>query len=334
MTYSISRDFPFYRGRKLRSTEFLRDSVAETKLSVEDLVMPYFIRENDDKPLIHGMPGIKRLTENELIEEIKKIKDLGVKMIAIFPKVSEKKKTTDAKEALNENNLICRVLRKVKKQIPEMITICDVALDAYTKSGHDGVLNKQGIVDNDKTIKILAKMSFLFASNDCDVIAPSDMMDGRVKVIREYLEKKKLFNTCILSYSSKFCSNFYSPFRDALGSKKNIEGSNKKTYQIDFRNRREAIKESLEDIKEGADILMVKPAGYYLDIIRDIKEKCLVPIAAYQVSGEYSMIKKTSESGIIDYKNCVLESLYCIKRSGADLIFSYFTSEAAKWLKS
>ena len=191
-----------------------------------------------------------------------------------------------------------------------------------------------GDIDNDKTIDILKKMSINFASSGCDIVAPSDMMDGRVKIIREELESNNFYETSILSYSSKFCSNFYSPFRDALGSQNSLGKSDKKTYQIDFRNRREAIKESLEDVQEGADILMVKPAGYYLDIIREIKNITLVPISAFQVSGEYSMIKYASEQELIDYEKCVIESLFCIKRAGADLIFSYFSSEVAKWLKS
>ncbi len=206
-------------------------------------------------------------------------------------------------------------------------------MDAYTTSGHDGILDKNGHVDNDKTIEILSKMALNFAKSGCDIVAPSDMMDGRIRLIRSNLEKNKYHDTCILSYSTKFCSNLYSPFREAIGSKKNLGNAKKSTYQIDFRNRHEAIRESLEDIKEGADIVMVKPACFYLDIIREIKNRTLTPVAAYQVSGEYSMIKNCELNGVIDYKNFVLESLYCIKRAGADIIFSYFTKEVAKWLK-
>ena len=223
--------------------------------------------------------------------------------------------------------------KKYKKKIPEILVFCDVALDPYTTTGHDGIVNKKGEIDNDITIDSLSKMSVLLANNGCDVVAPSDMMDGRVKIIRSELEKSKNINTCIMSYSAKFASSFYSPFRDALGNLKNLGKTDKKTYQIDFRNQNEAIKESLEDIYEGADIIMVKPAIYYLDIVNILKEKCLIPIAAYQVSGEYSMIKIASEKNIINLEDTVLESLIGIKRSGADIIFSYFAEEVTEWLK-
>ena len=229
--------------------------------------------------------------------------------------------------------MICRLNRKLKKEFPELIIICDVALDAYTLNGHDGLVDSLGKIDNDKTIEMLSKMALNFAKSGADIVAPSDMMDGRIKLIRSYLEKNKYHDTCILSYSSKFCSNFYSPFRQALGSEKNLGNSSKSTYQIDFRNRREAIKESLEDIEEGSDIIMVKPAGYYLDIVREIKDLTVIPIAAYQVSGEYAMIKNAVSNGIFDLRSIVLESICCIKRSGADIIFSYFAKEVAKWLR-
>ncbi|GIR26085.1 MAG: delta-aminolevulinic acid dehydratase [Alphaproteobacteria bacterium] len=251
----------------------------------------------------------------------------------MFPKIEVEKKTDDASESFNENNLISRALKKVLKEFPDLMIICDVALDPYTTSGHDGIINSNGEIDNDITVQILVKMSLNLASSGCKIIAPSDMMDGRIKIIRENLETNKFSNVNILSYSSKFCSNFYSPFRDALGSKENLGDSKKDSYQIDYRNSREAVKESLEDIEEGADIVMVKPAGYYLDIINEIKKNCLIPVAAYQVSGEYVMIKNASDDKFIDYRPCVLESLSCIKRAGADVIFSYFSKEVAEWLK-
>ena len=215
---------------------------------------------------------------------------------------------------------------KKYKKIPEIIVFCDVALDPYTSTGHDGIVNSSGKIDNDITIDTLSKMSVLLANNGCDIVSPSDMMDGRVKIIRSELEKSKNINTCIMSYSAKFASSFYSPFQDALGNLKNLGKTDKKTYQIDFRNQNEAIKESLEDIYEGADIVMVKPAIYYLDIVNILKQKCLIPIAAYQVSGEYSMIKIASEKNIINLEDTVLESLIGIKRSGADIIFFIFCS--------
>lgn len=307
--------------------------VSETNLSPSDLVMPYFIREDNDNPKIEMMPGIKRHTETELMEELESLKDLGIKAISIFPKVNKKKKSNDAKEAFNENNLVCKVLRKITKKFPELIVICDVALDAYTLNGHDGLTDSTEKIDNDSTIEVLSKMSVNFAENGCRVVAPSDMMDGRIRSIRQRLESRKFPDVCILSYSSKFCSNFYSPFRDALGSKNNLGSSDKKTYQIDFRNSNEALKESLEDINEGADIVMVKPAGYYLDIVKELKTHSLVPISAYQVSGEYAMIKKLQYDSINVYKDTVIESIYCIKRAGADIVFSYFSKEVAEWLR-
>lgn len=328
-----SEGYPYHRGRRLRIHDKFRDLVSESSLSSDDLVMPYFIREEDEKPLIKQMNGIKRFTIKELIIEIKKVLDCGIKAIAIFPKVGDEKKSLDAKESFNTNNLVCRCLRSLNSKFPDLIVICDIALDAYTLSGHDGIINSSGSIDNDMTIQALSEMSLNFAESGCKIIAPSDMMDGRIKIIRETLEKRGYKDTIILSYSSKFCSNFYSPFRDALGSKKKLGNNKKSSYQIDYRNSREAIKESLEDIQEGADVLMVKPAGYYLDIIKELRQNCLVPIAAYQVSGEYCLIKNASENGLINFKDSVIESLHCIKRSGADMIFSYFASEVAQWLK-
>ncbi len=328
-----SRGFPYHRGRRLRSFKNLREILSENQLSVNNLVMPYFVREDNDSELVDKSSGLKRLTVFELTKEIEKIVKNGVKTVALFPIVSKEKKTENAKESYNKDNLICRALKKIHAEFPNLIVICDIALDAYTLSGHDGVVNKDGKIDNDATLDILSKMSLNFASSGCKIIAPSDMMDGRIKVIRESLESNNFSETCILSYSSKFCSNFYSPFREVLGSKKNLGDSSKETYQIDFRNSREALKESLEDIYEGCDILMVKPAGYYLDIIKEIKDNSLIPVAAYQVSGEYCMIKAAADKNLLDLEKVVIESLTCIKRSGADLIFSYFSDIVAEWIK-
>ena len=333
MTDFRSDGFPIHRGRRLRKNKNIRELVAEIKISKKDLVMPYFIIEDDEKSFqVNNMPGIKRFKIDELMFEIEHSLNLGISAIALLPKIRQSQKSQNGSECLNEKNLICKALKKIKSKFPDLVVICDVALDAYTLSGHDGVLDKSGYVDNDKTIEILSKMATLLASHGCDVVAPSDMMDGRVRAIRNSLEKAKMSNTCILSYSSKFASNFYSPFRDALGSKKNLGDSSKSSYQIDFRNFNEAIKETLEDIQEGADIVMVKPAMYYLDIINEIKTKSLVPVAAFQVSGEYSMIKIAAENNYLDLKNCVFESLACIKRAGADIIFSYFSNDVATWL--
>ncbi len=333
MSLFSSKGFPYHRGRRLRSSNYIRDLVSENHLTANDLVMPYFIREDKDDPLINEMVGLKRFSITELLKELDNVSKNGLKAIALFPKIDKEKKSQKGEESLNDKNLVCRALKSVKKEFPEMIIICDVALDAYTLSGHDGILDSNGKIDNDITINQLSKMSINFASCGCNVIAPSDMMDGRVRVIREKLESNGFFETNILSYSSKFCSNFYAPFRDALGSKENLGNSKKNSYQLNFKNKREALKESLEDIYEGADIVMIKPAGYYLDIIREVRENSLVPIAAYQVSGEYCIIKNAAEKKLLNLKECVLESLYCIKRSGADIIFSYFSSEVVKWIK-
>ena len=328
-----SKGFPYHRGRRLRSFNYLRDMVSENILTTHDLVMPYFVREDNDDSSIEGLKDLKRFSITELLTELDIISKNGLKAIALFPKVVKEKKSLKAEECYSNKNLICRTIKSISKRFPEMIIICDVALDAYTLSGHDGIIDANGQIDNDFTIDLLSKMAVNFAGSGCRVIAPSDMMDGRVKIIRENLEKNGFFDTNILSYSAKFCSNFYTPFRDALGSKENLGNSKKNSYQINYTNSREALKESIEDIYEGADIIMVKPAGYYLDIIKEIRDNCLVPIAAYQVSGEYCLIKSASEKNLISFKDCVLESLSCIKRSGADIIFSYFAKDVAVWLK-
>ena len=333
MNTFISSGFPSHRGRRLRKKRGIRSLVSESGLIPDKLVMPYFIREDDDDDSHSIVSGLRRFSIDELLSELEVIVKYGIVAIALFPKISEEKKQNDGNEAWNENNLIVRALKLIKKNFPELIIICDVALDSYTISGHDGVVDENGYIMNDRTIECLTKMSLNLAQAGCEVLAPSDMMDGRIKKIREKLENQNFSDVCILSYSSKFCSNFYSPFRDVLGSKKNLGSSSKNTYQIDCRNRKEAIKESLEDIYEGADMIMVKPAGYYLDLVREISNSCLVPVAAYQVSGEYCLIKNASDNGLINYKDCVIESLLCIKRSGANFIFSYFSAEVAEWLK-
>ena len=325
--------FPSSRGRRLRHSSWIRDLTSETQINIANLVQPVFIKDNIsiDSEIIR-MPGIKRFTLKELGKEVENLLKLGIKAIAIFPIVEDSNKSINAKEALNPDNLVCRSLRFLRKEFPEVGVICDIALDPFTLSGHDGVLNEDGIIDNDSTIRILAEMALNYSRSGCEIIAPSDMMDGRVKVIRQSLEKNGFNNVLILSYSAKFCSQFYGPFRNALGNEKK-ETIYKDSYQLSFKNRKEAIKNTLNDIKEGADILMVKPAGYYLDIIREVKDLSLLPIAAYQVSGEYSMIKIAADNEIFDYKKSVMESLHCIKRSGADIIFSYFSKEVAQWLR-
>ena len=314
--------FPNTRLRRVRNSEWMRKLISENQLSTNDLILPIFVREGKNKiEKIKSMPGINRYTVDKLGLIIKKAKKLKIPMIAIFPNTPKNKKNSEGSEALNENNLICRSLKFIKKKFPKIGVMCDVALDPYTTHGHDGVI-KKGKIDNDETIKILIKQSLLQAKFGCDVIAPSDMMDGRIGAIRKALDKNNFQNVCILSYSAKYASNFYGPFRDAVGSKVALKGD-KKTYQMDFRNYDEAMREVALDIKEGADMIMVKPGLPYLDIIRSIKDKFKIPVFAYQVSGEYSMLSNAIGKKIVN-KDAIFENLMSFKRAGATAIVSYY----------
>lgn len=325
---------PFYRGLRLKSSKNLRDLVSENNITLNDLVMPIFVTEDNDKDLkIEKMPGIERKQVGHLSKYVEKLIKKGIKAIALFPKVDHEKKSHEATEAINPKNLICRCLKILSQEFPDLPIISDIALDAYTLSGHDGIVDEGGKILNDLTASKLVKMSLNFAESGSQVIAPSDMMDGKVKLIRDSLEKNHFENICILSYSAKYCSELYKPFRNALGSEKNLGDSNKGSYQLDSRNSFDAINKVKEEIKEGCDIVMVKPASFYLDIINKIKKITNVPIAAFQVSGEYYMIKYSSMKGIFNSKNLILESLNSIKRSGASLIFTYFAEEVSDWLK-
>tara|TARA_B100001029_G_C15017373_1_gene428250 strand:- start:502 stop:1341 length:840 start_codon:yes stop_codon:yes gene_type:complete len=277
------------------------------------------------------MPGVFRYTVDRLNIILKKVTELKIPMVALFPYTPNNKKDSTGSEALNENNLICKSIKLIKKKYPKIGIMCDVALDPYTDHGHDGIL-VNGKIDNDKTIEILTKQSLLQAEAGCDVIAPSDMMDGRIGVIRKALDKKKFNDVIILSYAAKYASNFYGPFRDAVGSKKTLK-TNKKTYQMDYKNSNEAYREIGLDINEGADIVMVKPGMPYLDIIKNIKDKFKIPIFVYQVSGEYSLIKNGIKNKLIN-EDSILESLIAFKRAGASAIVTYFAIEIAKKLKN
>ena len=325
--------FPISRGRRIRNSNWIRTLTTENYLTTDDLVLPIFLKEFGNSDFISKMPGIERHSLKTIEKEIENILNLGIKAIAVFPQIDKSLKTEKAIEAINPNNLICRTIKLLRKKFPELGLICDIALDPYTKSGHDGILGSNGLVENDKTIKILSKMSLNFAEAGCQMIAPSDMMDGNIREIRNTLEKNKFTDVCILSYSAKFCSFFYGPFRDAIGNKTNKKYISKETYQLNPKNRMEAIKNAEQHIEEGADIIMVKPANYYLDIVREIKNKCSVPVSVFQVSGEYSMLKIAAEKSILNYEETVIESLNCIKRSGANIIFSYFSKEVAEWLR-
>ncbi len=324
--------YPGLRMRRNRKTDWIRRLVSEHNLSTNDLILPLFVKEGiKKKESIDSMPNVFRYSIDELARVVEKACKLKIPLIALFPYTERKKKDSQGKEALNKNNLICKALRNLKKEFKNDIGImCDVALDPYTSHGHDGVL-KNGIINNDLTIEILIKQSLLQAEMKCDIIAPSDMMDGRIGKIRNALDKKGFKDTQIVSYAVKYASHFYGPFRGAVGSKKNLKGD-KKTYQMDFRNSSEALREVALDIKEGADIVMVKPGLPYLDIIRSIKDNFKIPIFSYQVSGEYSLIKNGIIKGIIN-KEAILESLISLKRAGSNAIVSYFSLEIADQLK-
>tara|TARA_Y100000816_G_scaffold290468_1_gene279218 strand:- start:172 stop:1161 length:990 start_codon:yes stop_codon:yes gene_type:complete len=323
--------YPSLRLRRIRKSSWIRRLVSENNLSVNDLILPIFIREGKNKvETIKSMPGINRYTVDRIDQVVSKACKLKIPLIALFPYTPNNKKNDIGSEALNENNLVCKALRKIKKNYNDIGVMCDVALDPYTNHGHDGVL-KNNYVDNDETIKILVKQSILQAQMGCDIIAPSDMMDGRVAEIRKNLDKNNLKNTKILSYAVKYASNFYGPFRDAVGSKKKLKGD-KKTYQMDYKNSSEALREVALDIKEGADMVMVKPGLPYLDIIKTIKDNFKVPVFSYQVSGEYSLLKNGIKNKLIT-EEAILESLISLKRAGSSAIITYFALEIGKKIK-
>jgi len=326
----IPGSYPKIRLRRNRKTEWSRRLVQENSLSVNDLIWPIFIKEGKNvKEPIKSMPGVFRYSLDKINNLVEKAIKKKIPMIALFPNTPAHKKNSKGSEALNKKNLVCRALKMIKKNHNEIGIMCDVALDPYTDHGHDGVL-KNNSVDNDETIKILIKQSILQAKMGCDVIAPSDMMDGRIGLIRKALDKNGYQSVQILSYAVKYASSFYGPFRDAVGSKKSLKG-NKKDYQMDFNNSKEALREVALDISEGADFVMVKPGMPYLDIIKLVKENFKIPVFAYQVSGEYSMIK----NGIINQdinEEAIIESLISFKRAGASAIVTYFAYDIAKKL--
>ncbi len=316
------------RNRTLRQSPALREMVAETQLSASDFIVPLFVTEGKNiKEEISSMPDYHRLSLDNLKKEANELWSLGVKSVLLFVKVPDNLKDDACSEALNKNGLMMRSIKAIKDAQPEMCVMTDVALDPFSPYGHDGLVKNFEIL-NDETLKVLSAMSVLHAEAGADFVAPSDMMDGRIGTIREALEQNGYTKTGILAYSAKYASCLYGPFRDALESAPGF--GDKKTYQMDPRNRTEAIKETLDDVNEGADIVMVKPAGAYLDIIREVKNAVHVPVAAYQVSGEYSMIKAAAQRGWLNEKAAIAESLTSIKRAGADLIATYFAKEYLK----
>ncbi len=313
------------RNRILRKSSALRSLVAETVLSPNDFIVPLFIIEGSNiKEEINSMPGYHRMSLDNTVREVKDLWTLGLKSVLLFIKCNDEVKDNKGTEALNTDGLMQRSIKAIKNAVPDMIVITDVALDPFSSFGHDGIVENNKIV-NDTTVDILAAMSVSHAAAGADFVAPSDMMDGRIAAIRKALEENNFTDTGILSYSAKYASCFYGPFRDALDSAPGF--GDKKTYQMDFANRTEAIKETLMDIDEGADIVMIKPATSYLDIIREVKDKVTIPVAAYQVSGEYAMIKAAAEKGWLNEDKAVMETIMSIKRAGADLIASYFAKD-------
>ena len=323
--------YPNVRLRRNRKTEWSRRLVSESNLSTNDLIWPIFIREGKNiKESVKTMPGIYRYTLDKIEGLVENAINKKIPMIALFPNTPISKKNSKGSEALNKNNLVCKALRLIKKNYKEIGLMCDVALDPYTTHGHDGIL-RNNYVDNDETIKILIKQSLLQAKMGCDVIAPSDMMDGRIGSIRKALDNNGFKQVQLLSYAVKYASNFYGPFRDAVGSKKLLK-SNKKNYQMDFSNSKEALREVALDISEGADFVMVKPGMPYLDIIKLVKDNFKIPVFAYQVSGEYSLIKNGVINKILD-ENAIYESLMSFKRAGASAIVTYFADQIADKLR-
>ncbi|MGI9527647.1 MAG: porphobilinogen synthase [Weeksellaceae bacterium] len=323
--------YPYQRNRRLRNSQAIRNLIRETHLTVDDLMMPIFVMEGEGiKEEISSMPGYYRYSLDELEKEIKTAYDLGINAVNVYVKVPEELKDNAGTEALNPNGLMQRAIRRIKEVAPEMLVFSDVALDPYSSYGHDGVV-EEGEIINDKTVDILAQMALSHAEAGADFIAPSDMMDGRILAIRELLEENDFKHVGIMSYTAKYASSYYGPFRDALDSAPGF--GDKKTYQMDFANTNEALKEADMDMLEGADILMVKPGLPYLDVLYRLKEYTKMPMAVYQVSGEYAMLKAAAEKGWLDHDSCMMESMMSYKRAGADIINTYFAKDVARILK-
>ena len=329
----MNRRFPITRMRRMRRDDFSRRLMRENTLSVEDLIYPVFVIEGENKTEeVPSMPGVKRFTIDLLVKEAQEIFDLGIPMIAIFPVIPSSKKTEDGSESYNPQGLAPSAVKAIKEAVPGLGVMTDVALDPYTSHGQDGLLDSSGYVSNDLSVEVLVRQVLVQANAGVDVVAPSDMMDGRIGAIRDALEAAGFANTRILAYSAKYASAFYGPFRDAVGSSSNLGSGNKFTYQMDPANADEAIQEVALDLAEGADMVMVKPGMPYLDIIKTVKDNFKIPVLAYQVSGEYSLLSNSIKKGLID-KNSVLESLISFKRAGASAIVSYYADRINTLLK-
>lgn len=331
---NLAGAFPSRRMRRMRKHDFSRRLMAENNVTVNDLIYPMFIVEGKNRrEEVESMPGVARLSIDLLIKEAQELVDLGIPAIALFPVTPSGLKSLDAEEAYNDDGLAQKAVRALKQSFPELGVITDVALDPFTVHGQDGIIDANGYVINDVTTEILIKQALSHAKAGADVVAPSDMMDGRIGAIRAALEEHGYIHTQIMAYSAKYASSYYGPFRDAVGSANNLKGGDKKTYQMDPANSDEAMQEIALDIEEGADMVMVKPGMPYLDIVRRVKTEFGVPTFAYQVSGEYSMHQAAIQNGWLDEKSVVMESLLCFKRAGADGILTYFAKQVAQWLK-
>ena len=333
--FSFTGRFPARRMRRMRRDAFSRRLMQETRLDPADLIWPVFVLEDPDgREPIQSMPGIDRLGLEQLLLEAEQLVRLRVPAIALFPVVAADVKSDDAAEAFNPEGLVQCSVARLKKEFPELGVITDIALDPYTSHGQDGLIDSSGYVLNDETVDVLIRQALSHAAAGADIVAPSDMMDGRIGAIRDALEDNGFTNTRILAYSAKYASSFYGPFRDAVGSAANLGGGNKYSYQMDIANSDEALHEVGLDMAEGADMIMIKPGMPYLDVVRRVKEKYNAPTFVYQVSGEYAMLMAAAENGWLDEQATILESLICIKRAGADAILTYFAKRVAEWLNS
>ena len=332
---TLTGSYPYTRPRRMRRDDFSRRLMRENQLTVDDLIYPVFVLEGkNQQEEVSSMPGVVRKSIDLLVQEAEHAAKLGVPTMAIFPVTPDDCKSDGAEEAYNPDGLAQRTVRAIKEAVPEMGIITDVALDPFTSHGQDGLMNAEGYIMNDETVDVLVKQAVSHAEAGADIVAPSDMMDGRIGEIRYALEEAKHINTRILAYSAKYASSFYGPFRDAVGSAGNLGGGNKYSYQMDPANSNEALREVVMDLQEGADMVMVKPGMPYLDIVRRVKDEFLAPTYVYHVSGEYAMLKAAGMNGWIDEKACVLEALLGMKRAGADGILTYYAKDVAEWLRN
>jgi len=329
---SKTPSFPAVRMRRNRHCDWSRRLVSENRLSVDDLIWPLFVIDGENcREPVASMPGVERLSVDLIVEAAQSAVELGIPVISLFPNTSDELRDANASEALNPDNLVCQAVRAIKAQVPDIGIMCDVALDPYTSHGHDGLLVGSEVV-NDESLEVLVAQTLILVDAGCDIIGPSDMMDGRIGAIRTALEDKGHKNTQIMAYAAKYASAFYGPFRDAVGSNSNLKGD-KHTYQMDYANSDEAIREVRLDLNEGADMVMIKPGMPYLDIVRRVKDEFAVPTFAYQVSGEYAMLMAAAQNGWLDEDRVILESLTAFKRAGADGILTYFAPRVAKMLQ-